>query len=214
LVFWPIQLEMDFFKKVFRQRFPENEDNTVGSTGQLMSKDELKQAVQRLSLEVSRLQPPAEKMTELLVKLQREYGTSKAHDPLTRYNVLKDLIKCFLDDWTANRLHLVRTSPSETGSASSGAVGLVQRAKQMAKTQESLNERKEKYRGFSLAELRDEHESLKKESKRLQEFVSKCPRAVSTLESEYESSKQFDAMRRYKILKDLIKETLSVLEPS
>ena len=43
----------------------------------------------RMSSEVAALQPRNDKMTELIVKLQREYNMSKSHDPLSRYNVLK-----------------------------------------------------------------------------------------------------------------------------
>ena len=42
-----------------------------------------------MSSEVAALQPKNDKMTELIVKLQREYNMSKSHDPLSRYNVLK-----------------------------------------------------------------------------------------------------------------------------
>ena len=110
-----------------------------------------------------------------------------------------------------------------------GAVGLVERAKLMAKTQEGVQERKDKYRGklttwlftlqevfvieiamlrlsnwqclmifqgLSHAELIDEHESLKKNIERMKEFTEKAPKSVETLRNEYESSKQFDAMRR------------------
>ena len=50
--------------------------------------------------------------------------------------------------------------------------------------------------GLSHAELLDEHDSLKKNIERMKEFVDKAPKAVDNLRNEYESSKQFDAMRR------------------
>jgi len=172
-----------------------------------MTKDELRQSNLRLCAEVARVQPKNDKMTELLIRLQREYNMSKSHDPLSRYNVLKDLIKSFLEDWDTNQLS------SSSSRAGVGAVGLVERAKLMAQTQEGAQERKEKYRGLSHAELLDEHESLKKNLDRMRDFVERAPKAVETLKHEYESSKQFDAMRRYKILKDLIKEILALVEP-
>jgi len=200
---------MNFIKKVFKSSDSTNGANLSGSAGSIMTKDELRQANLRLSGEVARIQPKSDKMTELLVQLQREYNMSKSHDPLSRYNVLKDLIKKFLDDWDGNQL----SRPSARGGAT-GAVGLVERAKLMAKTQEGAQERKEKYRGLSHAELLDEHDSLKKNIERMKEFVDKAPKAVDNLRNEYESSKQFDAMRRYKILKDLIKEILSLIDPA
>jgi len=200
---------MNFIKKVFKSSDSTNGANVSGSAGSIMTKDELRQANLRLSGEVARIQPKSDKMTELLVQLQREYNMSKSHDPLSRYNVLKDLIKKFLDDWDGNQL----SRPSARGGAA-GAVGLVERAKLMAKTQECAQDRKEKYRGLSHAELLDEHDSLKKNIERMKEFVDKAPKAVENLRNEYESSKQFDAMRRYKILKDLIKEILSLIDPA
>lgn len=197
---------MNFLKKVFKN------DEKVGAGGDttgrscVMTKDELRQANLRLSSDVARIQPKSDKMTELLVKLQREYNMSKSHDPLSRYNVLKDLIKGFLEEWDQNQL----SRPTGQG----GAMGLVERAKMMAQTQEGSSERKEKYRGLSHAELIDEHESLKKNIERMNDFVDKVPKSVDLLRKEYESSKQFDAMRRYKILKDLIKEILSLIDPA
>jgi len=202
---------MNFLKKVFSVSDGAGDSNKGGngsSAGPVMTKDELRQANLRLSAEVARVQPKSDKMTELLVQLQREYNMSKSHDPLSRYNVLKDLIKKFLDDWDGNQL----SRPSGRG-GNAGAVGLVERAKLMAKTQEGVQERKDKYRGLSHAELLDEHESLKKNIERMKEFTEKAPKSVETLRNEYESSKQFDAMRRYKILKDLIKEVLSLIDP-
>lgn len=209
---------MNFLRKALGVSVDGNA-NAEGGSGRsassVMTKDELRQSNMRLSTEVSRLQPKNDKMTELIVKLQREYNMSKSHDPLSRYNVLKkedqykifeDLIKNFLEEWNRNQL-------SSSGS-STGAVGLVERAKLMAKAQEGASERKEKYRGLSHAELLDEHESLKKELNRIKEFVERCPKVVETLVAEYESSKQFDAMRRYKILKDLIKEVLALIDSS
>jgi len=214
---------MNFLKKtlgVSNQKATGGGDGSSGGTS-VMTKDELRQSNMRMSSEVAALQPKNDKMTELIVKLQREYNMSKSHDPLSRYNVLKneddkilevnsyqDLIKTFLEDWDRNQLSRV------VGRGGGGAVGLVERARQMAKTQESTTERKEKYRGLSHAELIDEHESLKKEIHRMKDFVDKIPKAVETLKNEYESSKQFDAMRRYKILKDLIKEIISLIDPA
>lgn len=201
---------MNFFKNVFRASSEESSsgDGPGSGGGSVMTKEELRQSNLRLSAEVARVQPKSDKMTELLVKLQREYNMSKSHDPLSRYNVLKDLIKGFLEDWDRNQL----SRPPARGGGS-GAVGLVERAKLMAKSQEGVQDRKEKYRGLSHAELIDEHESLKKNIDRMRDFVEKAPKAVETLKNEYESSKQFDAMRRYKILKDLIKEILALVEP-
>lgn len=199
---------MNFLKKVFKS----DEKAAGGGDGvgrsSVMTKDEIRQANLRLSSDVFRLKPKSDKMTELLVKLQREYNMSKSHDPLSRYNVLKDLIKGFLEDWDQNQLSRV------TGRGGGGAVGLVERAKLMAQTQEGTSERKEKYRGLSHAELIDEHESLKKNIERMKEFIERVPKSVELLKNEYESSKQFDAMRRYKILKDLIKEILSLIDPA
>merc|ERR1712168_1085319 len=99
---------------------------------------------------------------------------------MTKEELRKDLIKSFLEDWDT---HQLSNSSSRPGV---GAVGLVERAKLMAKTQECAQDRKEKYRGLSHAELLDEHDSLKKNIERMKEFVDKAPKAVENLRNEYE----------------------------
>lgn len=166
------------------------------------SKDEVRKENDVLLSEYDQLEQEYKKLKGAIEQLQREYEQSKEYDFVRRYPLLKGMIKRMV-------VHL-KLSADQNQQGSGGQIGgLVNACKEYANAKEKLKRREEKYSDMSTDDLTKENSDITDQIKELKRRLSMIEDLIEHMEKEYEGSKRFIPVQRYRLMKSMIKTVIS-----
>ncbi|XP_064635583.1 uncharacterized protein LOC135492828 isoform X2 [Lineus longissimus] len=158
------------------------------------SKDEVKKENETLAEEYNGINQDYKKLKGVIDQLEREYEESKDYDFVRRYGILKGMIKRTV-------VHLKLSNQAEQD----GKSGLVTSCKEYARQKEEMRKREEKYYDMSSSELSKENEDLQEQIKECKRKISMMEDLIEHLERDYEASKRFIPVQRYRLMKNMVK---------
>ncbi|OWF49580.1 uncharacterized protein LOC110451523 [Mizuhopecten yessoensis] len=164
------------------------------------SKDDVRKENELLWTELDSLQREHKKLKQVVEQLARDYEESKYFDPLRRYEKMKGMIKRTI-------LHL-RLNQDDKGS-SCGISGLIQSCRDYAHQVEA-GKRREQHQSANMSkqEIAQENESLRTQVKDMRRECSVIRDIINQLDQNYESSKHFSLIQRYRVMKLMIKNVI------
>ncbi|XP_064607525.1 uncharacterized protein LOC135472010 isoform X2 [Liolophura sinensis] len=178
-----------------------HETSTTPQTPQ--SKDDVKKESERLFTELDSLTREYKRLRQVVEQLGREYEESKDYDPVRRYEKLKGMVKR-----TIMHLRVTQEEQGTSPGGASGGTGLVQGCKEYAFQMESLKKREEHFSGMSKNDIITDNEKM---AEQIQDMKRKCSiirDLVVQMETQYEQSKRFVMMQRYRLLKSMVKTVI------